>query len=237
MRLIEELNNRIWMPHQANQKPVVWNILRDDGFDEIQHFNCPWTITTNNEGITVNITYIKWTFNYDFCIRVENHPHGSPKASQLLDIDELHPLFKSLARALLNYYELPEPHLNEFQLHVYGELMDLLYYKVDWTKIMANTHLAYPDIALDKFSGTDPDQDAESFVQLIEIKINYALGDAPADLDALVSYTFLKKALFSSLLRGPAAEWYEKNFEKATTWADTGAVHNTILWWTEQIST
>ena len=86
---------------------------------------------------------------------------------------------------------------------------------------MANTHLAYPDLALDKFSGTDPDQDAESFVQLIERKINFALGDAPADPDDLVSYTFRKKALFSSLLRGPAAEWYENNIENATTWADT----------------
>ena len=86
---------------------------------------------------------------------------------------------------------------------------------------MANTHLAYPDLTLDKFSGTDPDQDAESFVQLIERKINFAFGDAPADPDDLVSYTFRKKALFSSLLRGPAAECYENNIEKATTRADT----------------
>ena len=43
---------------------------------------------------------------------------------------------------------------------------------------MANTHLAYSDLAIDKFSGTDPDQDAESFIQLIERKINFALGDA-----------------------------------------------------------
>ena len=86
---------------------------------------------------------------------------------------------------------------------------------------MAKTHLACPDLALDKFSGTDPDQDAESFVQLIERKINLALGDAPADPDDLVSYTFRKKALFSSLLRGPAAEWYENNIENATTWAAT----------------
>ena len=47
---------------------------------------------------------------------------------------------------------------------------------------MANTHLAYRDLALDKYSGTDPDQVAESFVQLIKRKINFALGDAPADL-------------------------------------------------------
>ena len=81
---------------------------------------------------------------------------------------------------------------------------------------MANTHLAYPE-ALDKFSGTDPDQDAESFVQLKERKINFALGDAPADPADLVSYTFRKKALLFSLLRGPVAEWYEINIENATT--------------------
>ena len=86
---------------------------------------------------------------------------------------------------------------------------------------MANAHLAYHNLALDKFSGTDPDQDAESFVQLIERKINFALGDAPADSDDLASCTFRKKALFSSVLRGPAAEWYENNIENATTWADT----------------
>ena len=88
--------------------------------------------------------------------------------------------------------------------------MGHLSYKVDWTAIMANTHLAYPDLALDEFSGIDPDQDAESFVQLIEWRVNFALGDAPADPDDLVCYTFRKKAVFSSLMQGPAAEWYEK---------------------------
>ena len=119
------------MPHPADHNPVVWNTLGDDGFDEIQHFNCPWTITSNNESITVNITYFKWTFSYDSWIRVEIHPQGNPTASQLSDIDELHPLFKSLATALFNYYDFPEPHLKEFQLQVYGELMDHLSYKVD----------------------------------------------------------------------------------------------------------
>ena len=86
---------------------------------------------------------------------------------------------------------------------------------------MANTHLACPDLALDKSSGTDPDQHAESFVQLIERKINLALGDAPADSDELVNYTLPKKSDFSSLLRGAAAEWYENNIENATTWLAT----------------
>ena len=62
---------------------------------------------------------------------MEIHAQGNPKASQLLEIDELHPLFKSLERALLNYNEFPEPKLTEFQLHVYGELLDHLSYKVD----------------------------------------------------------------------------------------------------------
>ena len=83
---------------------------------------------------------------------------------------------------------------------------------------MAAAHLAYPDLAVDKFSGTDPDQDAESFIQLIERKINFAPGDAPGDAVELANDTFRKKAFFSSLLRGPAAEWYENNITNATTW-------------------
>ena len=80
---------------------------------------------------------------------------------------------------------------------------------------MATAHLAYPDLAVDKFSGTDPDEDDEFFIQLMERKINFALGDAPGDAGELANYTFRKKALFSSLLRGPAAE---NNITNATTW-------------------
>ena len=83
---------------------------------------------------------------------------------------------------------------------------------------IANTHLAYPDVAIDKLSGTDPEQDAEFFIQLIEKKINFALGDAPGDAGELANYTFWKKALFSSSLPGPAAEWYENNITNANTW-------------------
>ncbi len=83
---------------------------------------------------------------------------------------------------------------------------------------MSAAHRAYSDLAVDKFCGTDPDQDAESFIQLMERKINFAPGDAPVDAGELINYTFRKKALFSSLLRGPAAEWYESNFTNATTW-------------------
>ena len=84
---------------------------------------------------------------------------------------------------------------------------------------MPNGHLAYPDLALDKFSGTDPDQDAEAFIRLIECKINFALGTEP-EVAALehVIYLFRKIASFSSLLRGPAAEWYGSTIQDAMTW-------------------
>ena len=82
---------------------------------------------------------------------------------------------------------------------------------------MAATHFGYPNLAVE-FSGTDPNQDAESFIQLVERKIVFALGNAPGDAGDMANYTFRKKALFSSLLRGPAAEWYENNFTNATTW-------------------
>ena len=84
---------------------------------------------------------------------------------------------------------------------------------------MANAHLAYPDLALDKFSGTDPDQDAEAFIRLIECKINFALGTEPeaGELEHAI-YLFRKKALFSSWLRGPAAKWYGSTIQDAMTW-------------------
>ena len=86
---------------------------------------------------------------------------------------------------------------------------------------MASAHLVYPDVALDNFFGTDPDQDAEAFIRLIECKFNFALGTQPdAADDEHVIYLFRKKALFSSLLKGPAAECYESTITDAMTWND-----------------
>ena len=84
---------------------------------------------------------------------------------------------------------------------------------------MATAHLAYPGLALDKLSGTDPDQGAEAFIRSKECKINFALGTEPDEADdAHVIYLFRKKALFSSLLRGPAAEWHGSTIQDAMTW-------------------
>ena len=49
---------------------------------------------------------------------------------------------------------------------------------------MAQTLIADPDLALDKFFGTDPDQDAELFRKLMERKINLVLGGAPGNAGA-----------------------------------------------------
>ena len=73
---------------------------------------------------------------------------------------------------------------------------------------MAAVRLASPGLAVDKFSDTDPDEDVDSFAQLIERKIDFAFGDAPANAEQLADYNLRKKALFSSSLRGPAAERY-----------------------------
>ena len=84
---------------------------------------------------------------------------------------------------------------------------------------MANAHLAYPHLARDKFSGTDPDQDAEALEHLMECNVSFGLGTEPDEADdAHVIHLFRKKALFSSLLRGPAADWYGSTFQDGTTW-------------------
>ena len=84
---------------------------------------------------------------------------------------------------------------------------------------MANAHLAYQDLALDKVFWHRPRSDAEAFIHLIECKITFALGTKPeaGELEHVI-YLFRKEALFSSLLRGPAAEWYGSTIQDAMTW-------------------
>ena len=58
---------------------------------------------------------------------------------------------------------------------------------------MAATHLDYMDLANNKFSDTDPDQEADSLIQLIERKIKFAPADEPRNAAELARM----KALFS----------------------------------------
>ena len=93
---------------------------------------------------------------------------------------------------------------------------------------MAHAHLVYPDLAQHKFSGTDQDQDAETFIHVKECKINFTPVTEPdaAEDDHVISL-FRKKALFSSLLRRPAAEWYGSTIQDATTWNDVRTLFKT----------
>ena len=112
------------MPQKFENLPSNW----DDINDACQHIplNCPWTITSENETLTVVITCLKWTFNYDFWIRVTAHPEGNPNVSKQTDINKHNPLLESLSEALDEYEDVPEPHLNSNQLHILGELLDSL---------------------------------------------------------------------------------------------------------------
>ena len=83
---------------------------------------------------------------------------------------------------------------------------------------MAENTASFPDLALNKFSGNDPDQDEKSFLLTVENKINFLLGSQPTDVAERARYLFRKKALISSLFRGPAAAWYADSINDIATW-------------------
>ena len=74
---------------------------------------------------------------------------------------------------------------------------------------MANV-VAYPDLALENFTGLDPKVDARYFLDIVEKKIAFSLGtrpeDAGGDQDA---HGNRQRTLFGSILRSPAAQWYQ----------------------------
>ena len=112
------------MPQKFENLPPNW----DDIDDECQHIalNCPWTITSENETLTVVITCLKWTFNYDFWIKMTAHPERNPHISKQIDTRKHNPLLESVSEALDEYEDFPDPHLNSDQLHILGELLDSL---------------------------------------------------------------------------------------------------------------
>ena len=215
------------MPQHFENLPPNWDAIKEE-CEQIP-LTCPWTIVCKDGTLEFIITSLEWTFNYDFWIKVTAHSEGNPNISKKINIDKHHPLLESLSEALNDYVKVPEPHLNSLQLHILGELLDFLFSGHLISK-MANAHLAYPDLALDKLSGTDPDQDEEAFIRLIECKINFALGTEPdAAADEHVIYIFRKKALFSSLLRRRAAEWYASSITDAMNWNDVRTLFRTTF--------
>ena len=113
------------MPQKSENLPPKW----DDIDDECQQIplNCPWTITSGNENLTVVITCLKWTFNYIFWIKVTAHPEGNPSISEQRDINKHNLLLLSLSQTLDENEDFPKLHLNFYQLHILGELLDSLF--------------------------------------------------------------------------------------------------------------
>ena len=136
-------------------------------------------------------------FNYDFWIRLTVYPEEDPQVSKQVDKWDISQTLQSLFHAFLENSDFPEPHLIHYQLYILGQLLDHFDSKNSLKTKKAKTHLAFPDLALDKISGTDRDQDADAFIQLIERRINFALENAPANPNALANFTFRKRALFS----------------------------------------
>ena len=67
---------------------------------------------------------------------------------------------------------------------------------------------------------TNSQQLREQFIQLIEKKFRFSHGDTPANGPALGDYNFRRKSYFATLLRGPAAEWFETSITDANTLAE-----------------
>ena len=87
---------------------------------------------------------------------------------------------------------------------------------------MANP-VAYPDIALEKFTGLDPTEDATKFIDIMETKIAFSLGLRPAAAgDEQDLFDHRRRALFGSVMRGPAQDWFA-SIPAAENWANTRA--------------
>ena len=58
--------------------------------------NCIWSMTSQETNQTVIITCLKWTINFEFCVRVTAYQLGAPNISKQIDLDDHHPLLRSL---------------------------------------------------------------------------------------------------------------------------------------------
>ena len=77
-------------------------------------------------------------------------------------------------------------------------------------KKMANT-VAYLDLASEKFIGIDSSEDPTAFICFLEKKTSFSVGSRHPTKEKNVQtvYDNRWKALLGSVLRGPAAEWFD----------------------------
>ena len=85
--------------------------------EECKHnlLKCIWPITSQDTNLTIIITLLKWTFSFEICVRVTAYPLGAPNFFKQIDLDDHHPLLRSLTDALNLYEAFPEPQLNPHQ--------------------------------------------------------------------------------------------------------------------------
>ena len=92
--------------------------------------NCIWPITSQDTNLTVIITCSKCTFTWEFRVQVTAYPLGAPNIPKQIDLDDHHPLLRSLTDVLHLYETFREPHLHflhSHQLQILEELMEYLH--------------------------------------------------------------------------------------------------------------
>ena len=62
---------------------------------------------------------------------VTAYPQGSPNVSKQIELDDHHPMLRSLTDAMNLYESLSKPHLNIHQLDILEELIDYLHLKLN----------------------------------------------------------------------------------------------------------
>ena len=199
------------MPQKIENLPQNWDNIGNENY-------CPWTITLENETLWVVITCLEWTFNYDFWLRVTDHPEGKPVISKLIDINKHHSFLASLSEALSIYEGFPEPQLNSYPLQSFGELLDSIFWRYNPHNGQYSSCLCWSS---HRQSFWHRSRSGRWFFCPTNRTVNqlcsWSAADQPGDAVELANYTLRKKALFS-LLWGPAAEWYDNNNTNAATW-------------------
>ena len=116
------------MPRKFESSITHLDELPEEGCKHIP-LNCIWPNTSQDTNLTVIITCLKWNFNFEFCVRVTAYQLGAPDTPKQIDLDDHHPLLRSLTDALRLYEVFPEPHLSSHQLEFLEELMEYLHFK------------------------------------------------------------------------------------------------------------
>ena len=103
------------------------NIIFDGGDIDKKEFNCPWKITTPSGNAEDFIsTKLRWSLISPCFISVTIHPTSGKNKITTFEIAENSLLEAQLSEALDEYLLKPEQHVDQYHLHVLGELTDTI---------------------------------------------------------------------------------------------------------------